>query len=286
MQPPVTTRYKAASGGQLDSVASGHQVDTGSPSETAPERKRFSRPQSVARQLKDWIVEQGLQPGDRLPGEPEMIERLGHAKGTIREALRILETEGLIKTRTGPGGGVFVHAVSDARAQALLANYFYFKDLSIRDIYQLRRLIEPELVAELAGRLDEAALQRLEAVIATTEQVPHTPEEEREQHIASLEFHCILGELSGNPLLGFIVRFQVNVLRELTVHRKLYEPINPELREAGRAYQCRLVQALRAGDGESARAIMTRHMKTAQAMMEAQEATIAQRFLGDSTTGK
>lgn len=243
---------------------------------------RSSRPQQVARQIKDWIVEQRLQPGDRLPGEPEMIERLGHAKGTIREALRILETEGLIKTRTGPGGGVFVHAVSDARAQALLANYFYFKDLGIRDIYQLRRLLEPELVAELAGKLDEAALQRLEAVMSATEKIPHTAEEERDQHIASLEFHRVLGELSGNPVLGFIVRFQVNVLRELTVRRKLFEPINPELRETGRAYQARLVDALRAGEGEAARAIMTRHMETAQAIMESQEAIIARSFLWDA----
>ncbi len=247
-----------------------------------PATIRSSRPQSVARQIKDWIVEQQLQPGDRLPGEPEMIARLGHAKGTIREALRILETEGLIKTRTGPGGGVFVHAVSDARAQALLANYFYFKDLSIRDIYQLRRLIEPELVAGLAGALDEAALQRLEGVIASTEQVPHTLEEEREQHIASLEFHRVLGELSGNPVLGFIVRFQVNVLRELTVRRKLFEPINPELRESGRAYQTQLLNALREGDGEAARRIMTQHMETAQAIMEAQEATLARSFLWDA----
>ena len=74
------------------------------------------------------------------------------AKGTIREAMRVLEAQGLIKTRTGPGGGSFVHEVSQQRAKALLGNYFYFKDLTIGDIYQLRLTLEPELAATLAGK--------------------------------------------------------------------------------------------------------------------------------------
>ena len=89
-------------------------------------------------------MDQGLQAGDRLPAEAELIERFGMAKGTIREAMRILEAQGLIKTRTGPGGGSFIHEVSLQRAKALLGNYFYFKDLTIGDIYQLRLALEPE----------------------------------------------------------------------------------------------------------------------------------------------
>ena len=77
-----------------------------------------SRPVQVAEAIKDWVVEQGMQAGDRLPGEVELIERFGMAKGTIREAMRVLEAQGLIKTRTGPGGGSFVHEVSRQRAKA------------------------------------------------------------------------------------------------------------------------------------------------------------------------
>jgi len=118
-----------------------------------------SRPVHVAEAIKDWVVEQGMQAGDRLPGEVELIERFGMAKGTIREAMRILEAQGLIKTRTGPGGGSFVHEVSRQRAKALLGNYFYFKDLTIGDIYQLRLTLEPELAASLAGKLSEGILE-------------------------------------------------------------------------------------------------------------------------------
>ena len=104
---------------------------------------------AVAEAIKVWVVEQGLRGGDRLPGEAEMMERFGRSKGTIREAMRILEAQGLVKTRTGPGGGSFVHEVSRERARALLGNYFYFRDLTLKDIYQMRRLLEPELAASL-----------------------------------------------------------------------------------------------------------------------------------------
>lgn len=245
---------------------------------TPPEPKR-SRPAQVAEAIKSWVVEQGLTPGDRLPGEAELMARFGMAKGTIREAMRILEAQGLIKTRTGPGGGNFVHEVSRARAKALLGNYFYFKDLTIGDIYRLRLALEPELAASLAGTLDEDTLTRLEENISEYAEPSKTLEEEAAQHVASLRFHALLAEQSDNPLLGFIIDFMVNLLSDLTVHRHLYEPPNAELWRRGTDYQTRLVMALREGDAGAARAIMTAHMETAWGLMRGQEVRMMQRFI-------
>ncbi|HHS94056.1 MAG TPA: FadR family transcriptional regulator [Rhodobacterales bacterium] len=235
----------------------------------------------VAQAIKDWVVEKGLHAGDRLPSETEMIERFGRAKGTIREAMRILEAQGLIKTRTGPGGGSFVHEVSKERARALLGNYFYFKDLTVADIYQLRRALEPELAASLAGRLSDEVLNELEENIATYSEPAETLEEERDQHIASLRFHALLAAQSDNALLGFLIDFMVNMLSDLTVYRKLYSPPNIELWAKGREYQMRLIEALRAGDAQTARHVMTEHMKTAQHKMEGQEAEMLRRFISE-----
>lgn len=240
---------------------------------------RISRPVQVADAIKNWVVEGGLHAGDRLPGEAELIDRFGMAKGTIREAMRILEAQGLIKTRTGPGGGSFVHEVSKERARALLGNYFYFRNLTIADIYELRRTLEPQLAAALAGKLDEAVLCELELNIAEYERPSRTLEEERDQHIASLRFHAILAAQATNPLLGFLVDFMVSILSDLTVYRRLYSPPNVELWSRGRDYQLRLVDALRRGDAEDARAIMTTHMETAQAFMEGQEAEMLRGFI-------
>jgi DNA-binding FadR family transcriptional regulator len=243
---------------------------------------KLSRPVQVAEAIKDWVVEQGLQAGDRLPGEAELIERFGMAKGTIREAMRILEAQGLIKTRTGPGGGSFVHEVSQQRAKALLGNYFYFKDLTIGDIYQLRLIMEPELAASLAGKLSKNTLELLEKNTFEYSEPAATLDEERDQHVASLRFHSILAGQSPNPLLGFVIDFMVNLLTDLTVYRRLYSPPNIELWKQGRDHQQQLIAALRNGEAEKARSIMSDHMQMAWKLMRQQEVEMENRFISEN----
>lgn len=252
------------------------------PATTRTPHDRLSRPQQVAEAIKSWVMENGWGPGVRLPSEAELIERFTMAKGTIREAIRILEAQGLVKSRTGPGGGVFVHQVSEERATALLGNYFYFQRLTIDDIYQIRQTLEPELAGSLAGQLTEAQLTALEEVMTRYSEPAQTAEEELEQHVASLKFHALLAEMSGNPLLRFLIRFTANMLAEITVSRRLYAHPNRELWSSGLDYQLRLVAALRAGDGDTARKILRDHMQNAHRLMLMQETVLAQRFLPEN----
>jgi len=254
-----------------------------SPATTRSITERLSRPQQVAEKIKAWVMENGWEPGERLPSESELITRFGMAKGTIREAIRILEAQGLVRSRTGPGGGVFVHQVSEERATALLGNYFYFQHLTIDDIYQIREVLEPELAASLAGNLSEDEIAALEDVIARYSEPAQTTEEEREQHVASLKFHAMLAEMSGNPLLRFLIRFTANMLADITVSRGLYAPPNRELFETGLDYQLRLVAALRGGDAEAARTILANHMRNAHRLMRLQETVLTQRFLPEGS---
>ena len=212
-----------------------------------------SRPVKVSEEIKTWVVDRDLKQGDRLPNEAEMIAIFGVSKGTVREALRILEAEGLISTRTGPGGGSFVNKVTVEHAKSLLANYFYFEQLSLSDFYQLRKILEPELAANLAGKLTEEQLNELDALTASLPEPATSAQEEKEQHIASLRFHQRLAEFAENRLLGFVIAFMARSLTDLTVYRRLYDPPNHELAMKGREHQQRLVGALRPGDAEAAR---------------------------------
>ncbi len=243
-------------------------------------RPTGSRARQVADHIKRLIVSEGLKPGDRLPGEVELIARLDKSKGTVREAMRILEAEGLIRTRTGPGGGAFLTEMTPDHAATLLANYFYFRDLSIDDLYQLRRQLEPELAASVAGRLPPEVLARFRAENERFGKPPANPEEERLQHIASLDFHRELASHCPNPLLGFLVGFIAKVLSDLTVFRRLYEPHNHELWERGRDYHDRLLTALEKGDAKAAADTMRAHMDTALRLMRQQEAAMKKDFLG------
>ncbi|MCA0872819.1 FCD domain-containing protein [Seohaeicola saemankumensis] len=235
----------------------------------------------VADEIKQWVVERDLKQGDKLPNETEMIDLFAVSKGTVREAMRILEAQGLIVTRTGPGGGSFVGKVSADRAKSLLANYFYFQDLSIADIYQMRKALEPELAASLAGRLSEEQLDELQTLADRFPEPAHSAEEEKDQHVASLAFHARLSDFSENRLLGFVIAFMARILTDLTVYRRLYQPPNIELWQRGRAHQRQLVDALRAGDAAKARATMASHMAGAEQLMKAQEARLKRQFMGE-----
>ncbi|NNL74654.1 MAG: FadR family transcriptional regulator [Silicimonas sp.] len=235
----------------------------------------------VADAIKDWVVERGLQPGDRLPGEADLIERFGMSKGTIREAMRLLQAQGLVETKTGPGGGSFVGEVSRERATALLANYFYFRDVTIDDIYQVRIALEPELAASLAGNLTEAQLGDLEAIMEDYAAPASDAEEERRQHVASLRFHARLSDFGQNALLGFTIGFMAQILTDLTVYKRLYATPNHDLWRRGRDHQIDLIAALRTGDAERARQIMKSHMEMARGLMEEQEAEVMKRFIAE-----
>lgn len=253
------------------------------PSADEPAQQRSgrgrNRPQAVAETIKDWIIAHGLTPGDRLPQEHQLIAHLAVSKGTVREALKVLETQGLIRTRTGPGGGGFITEVGADHASALLANHFFFKEVSIADIYELRIALEPQIVYDLASGISEEQIEELRNRMSEYSAAPSSIAEERQQRVAELEFHTALASFSGNPLLGFICGFLVRLLKDLTVCKRIYEQPNPELRERGVSYQEQLIAALSAHDADEARAIMQAHMRAAQRIMLAQEAQVTKAFL-------
>ncbi|MDX1421814.1 MAG: FCD domain-containing protein [Kiloniellales bacterium] len=248
------------------------------PAADAPPRSA-KRPQEICERLKDWIVDHKLKPGDRLPQERELMGLFKASKSTVREALGALQTQGLIRTRTGPGGGAYIEPMDGRRAMELLGNYFFFAQPSIGDIYALRKLLEPEMAGSLAGRLSEADFQRLNATIRLYDHPPTSFEEEYRQRLAELDFHSVLAELCPNPVLGFFCGFLQNLLRNLAICRRIYGTANPDLRESGLNYQVRLLAALHHGNEAEARAIMYDHMCAAQTYMETCEAELTNRFL-------
>ena len=239
----------------------------GRPASAQTIARRAKRPDAVAAQIRERIVEQGLSPGDRLPHEWIEPETWHVSRGTLREALKILESQGLTISKTGPGGGVFVSSVEAEHAISLLDNLFLHEQPSIADIYAIRKELEPQLAASLAGKLSPEAFASLQATIRLYEDEPATTEEEYRQRLAELDFHEELARLCDNHLLGFLCRFLVSLLRDLAVCRDIYQQHNPELRETGLHYQVALLRAMKAGDADRAAKLMRDHMIAAEAYM-------------------
>ncbi|GHC18813.1 FadR/GntR family transcriptional regulator [Aidingimonas halophila] len=252
-------------------------------SASTPRHQRRKRTAVIGEAIKEYIASHGLGPGDRLPQESHLIDVLDASKGTIREALRGLESQGLIHTRTGPGGGAFITEVTDDRAMELLGNYFFFRPPTIHDIYQVRKQLEPTLVASLDGQLNDDDVQQLESVMSFYDHPPESLEEERQQRIKELEFHLLLVDHCPNPLLALMCRFPIRLLMSLTTCQRIYGQPYPELRRQGHDYQRRLIDALRQGQVDTARDIMAEHMQTAQGLMEEREAMLDKAFFRAET---
>ena len=241
-------------------------------------KKKRKRPDIIADLLRDRIINERLQEGDRIPSEWVAPETLNASRGTIREALKILEIQGILSTKTGPGGGLFVSSIDLEDAILYLDNLFLPNPPSISDIYAVRKSLEPLIAADVAGCLSEGAFQFLQSRIYLYQDEPASAEEEYQQRLAELDFHTALANMCSNKLLGFICSFLHSLLRDKSECRAIYsEPTPWEGREAGLDYQVRLLRAIKAGDADLAHSIMSAHMASAEAFMLERAVLLGQR---------
>jgi DNA-binding FadR family transcriptional regulator len=192
---------------------------------------------------------------------------LGASRGTVREGLKILECQGLIASKPGPGGGVFIREPSHDDAIGMMENLFLFSQPSIAGIYALRKIIEPHLAADAARRRSPKTVQALQATIRLYEDEPKTAKEEYAQRLAELDFHAVLARACDDSLFAFIGVFLLRLLREMTVCRTIYKKTKTQFRQTGLHYQVRLLRAIKAGDAARARKIMQEHMREAEKYM-------------------
>lgn len=216
-----------------------------------------SLPKQIARQIREAIVEGRLQADDRLPGEEALAERYGVSRPTIREALKRLAAQNLIRSRRGPAGGTFVNRPSQEELRDALTTAAMLGvgmgEYDLADVVQARRELE-----RICCRL--AAQQRTEAQLAL---MAEELERQRggalsdEEFCASdVRFHRALVDASGNRILQLVMVAVVEALQpvmNLVVFR---------FRERGVIVEQhrRLLAALRAGDAETACRVLDEQM--------------------------
>lgn len=242
-----------------------------------PRRKRSDE---VVEQIKAWIVSEGHRPGDRLPQEKDLIDAFNVSRGTIREALKSLEVQGLIRINTGPSGGAAVAAVPYEVAANLLGNYFFFQNLNPESIYLVRKLLEPELVAVAMPHLSRDQIARLEETVKICRPAPTSPDEQHRQRLAELEFHDILADACPNPFLKFQCKFINDFLSNMVSYKKMYDEDQEQIRIENIIQHEKIIQFIKMGKQAEARAEMSAHMNGCECHLQQMEAVVARRFLG------
>src|SRR4051812_27496345 len=151
----------------------------------------------LADSLTETILKNGLQPGARLPPEREMREQFGVGRGTLREALRVLEAEGLITVRAGPRGGPVVAKPDAIRLARMLILLLISWGATLRTVYDVRFVLEP-LAASRAA--DSATPEQIADMRASVDALIAVIEDEAAVIEENQRFHRLLAEASGNPV--------------------------------------------------------------------------------------
>jgi GntR family transcriptional regulator, transcriptional repressor for pyruvate dehydrogenase complex len=249
------------------------------------DQRPLKRSDWIADQIKGWMVLRGKAPGDRLPPERELLRIFRAGRGTVREALKSLEVQGLIVNVPGSDGGAVMAEVPYERAMQLLRNYFHFRSVTFAQVYAVRKLTEPELAAAATGHLSEAQLEELAHLVEVCDRGDYSrAARRREQRIAELEFHNVLAAACPNPVLAFLGRFLNDVLRDLVAMSEADFVRHEEFRAANCGHHRRLLEALRAGDAEAVRERMQAHMHQAGAAMVELDARLDGTWLGPPQT--
>ncbi|SDE32207.1 FadR/GntR family transcriptional regulator [Limimaricola pyoseonensis] len=225
--------------------------------------------QGVVRQIEELVLRGILRPGDRLPPERELAERLGVSRPSLREALAELQTRGLVETRAG--AGVFVSDVIGSAFSPALVRLFASHDEAVSDMVAFRRDIEG-LAAERAARLgSESDLAVIDAVFRKMEAAQAKPAGDAEAEARlDAEFHLAIVEAGHNVVMLHMMRSIYDLLREGVFYNRQVM-FRQRTTRASLIEQHRAINdALQARDAEAARAAVAAHLDYVQAALSDQ----------------
>ncbi|PKB67843.1 MAG: hypothetical protein BZY81_03680 [SAR202 cluster bacterium Io17-Chloro-G4] len=211
--------------------------------------------EDIVQQFHSLIRQGVLQHGARLPSERMLAEQFNVSRSSVREAIRSLELQGLVVSRRG--SGTFINTEAIESVVALLASTLSTGNETMKEIFEVRHLLEPQIAAVAATRADQDEVQRLADIL-----------EEQQQQLAQGEtgvdadtaFHFALAAATHNSALVKVVSAVEDILR-LSRDKSLQEP--------GRAKRSldshrQILEKVRSGDAEGARTAMEYHLTSVE----------------------
>jgi DNA-binding FadR family transcriptional regulator len=231
------------------------------------------KPQQIADELRALIIAGKLSEGDSLGHEPDLVERFGVSRPSLREALRILEAEGLITVVRGVRGGVVVHEPDGRMTARTAALLLQTRNVPLADVFQARSLLEPiaaRTIAQMRGR--RVVAKELRELIREEEAAIEDPEQ---FGIANAAFHERLVALAGNQTLGIVAEMLNEIVaRAVTAVSRTDDVVGSlSVRRRGIRSQERLVELIEEGDGAAAEEHWRSHMQVVGRVMLGQDAS-------------
>ena len=237
-------------------IASAHNSAAQRPV-TVPIRRVRKAFEQVADHLRELIMAGALLPGQRLPTETTLAEQFGVSRATVREALRLLSAQSLVRTAKGTGGGSYVSMPTVAHVSDMISTNLglmsSLPELSLDVFLEARELLEVP-AARLAAKRRTA--HDIVALFGAVPDEPLTLSVE-DQFVHNRDFHFRLVHASGNALLSIAAEPIFTVLqthlKRSDLSRRAQRAINDDHRE--------IALALQSGDEDAAENAMRRHLR-------------------------
>lgn len=227
--------------------------------ELAPKSDPLTRPlktaETVARDIVRDIVTQGLRRGDRLPPESAMLRQYGVSRESLREGLRLLEVQGLINIRRGPGGGPIVGSVNPANLGRVSSLYYEFAGGTYAELFEAWVILDP-ILAERAARHEDRDAARAAMAPFTGDDIDEAGEELPQFVRAHAEFHAVVAQLSRNRVLELLLPTVGLILTHHIIGQFDPREIQSDIDRDHAA----IARAIAAGHAQKARNLMEEHI--------------------------
>ena len=207
----------------------------------------------IVQQVEESILNGQLKPGDQLPAERDLAQRFGVSRTAVREAVKTLREKGLVEAYSGRGTFV-TNGSSHTIRQSLDLMIRFNQEEGWTHLAELRSVLEPEIAALAAPRIEEQLLITMREAVAAMDRSLHDPEAYVE---ADLDFHLALAEAAANPIILSLIDSIVGLLREQRMGIFQVEG-GPE---RGQYHHKKILEAVEHRDSAGAREAMKAHMR-------------------------
>lgn len=218
-------------------------------------RRASKTSELLAREIIYDVERRNLKAGNVLPSETAMLSQYGVSRGSLREALRILETHGLVSMKPGPGGGPVLETVNPKDFGRMATFYFRLEGATFGELLEALAVVEP-VYARLAAQRCASGLtdQRMRIALEETTEMSVSNQDRYTQSARS--FHSIIASSSGNKILDIFGQ----ALREIFTDRVGTAALYPQRhRELVRKEHMEIAAAILAGKEQRAHTLMLKH---------------------------
>jgi GntR family transcriptional repressor for pyruvate dehydrogenase complex len=237
-------------------VASRSGMTVGQVTQREERSRTVKASERVAQDIVRDIVRRGLETGDHLPLEAAMVAEYGVSRTSLREALRLLEVQGLISLKPGPGGGPVVGTVEPSHLARMAALYFHLSAAKYADVMATQVLME-----STCARLAALNPDREQLIAPWLEQ--HLPPDTPTYRDITAGFHGAVYDAASNPVLSLLTQ----AVSHIVTHHVVMTMDPVELRASIVDEHTELAQVIAEGDADRAEAMMAAHFEAQHAFL-------------------